>query len=392
MKKRIILLLCSAILAVTFIGCGNKETNTATDSVDQQEEFLDMDVAAMELSGSGIVMAPVTLLENTYGVEIIDRGEHAWTLSYGDQELYLPINQNVVSYGGIDYTLSESSFLKDDILYADIRTLSELIGYSLSVSMGEDNTFTYAVAIKNDEKSEDFQEDTLKEEVLKNPEIKYAVSDIYMRDAASAMAQIIDVVDQYSQVTVTSQKGDWCGVNYNDKSGFIRSEYLTNNKPTDEQISFLENRLKLEEITITQGDKQAILAFQDIENIYRNGTCAKDSNFGQKSMNYWGYINVSREMKDQNDNPAWMYFCINSWYLGQASESEKLYVEMTELTKQAFNACLGENGNTLFDTVNQLISDYGNTYNVPSQELMQLSNHSVKIEHSDSDGFQIFIY
>ena len=111
-------------------------------------------------------------------------------------------------------------------------------------------------------------------------------------------------------------------------------------------------------------------------------------------MNYWGYINVSREMQDANGNPVWMYFGINSWYIpGQVnSESENLYNEMSTLTKSAFIACLGEDGNTLYDTLNELILRYGDTYAVPSQDTLQFATFSVKIDHSDTDGLQIFIY
>lgn len=394
-NKKILLFIFSFMMGCSMIigGCANKNDEVKIESSDQ-EEFKEMDISDMQMSDKGIVIAPVTLLADTYGAKIEDKGDHAWILSYNGQELYIPISQNVVSYDGVDYTLNETNQMKDGLLYSDIRTLSEIIGYSLSVSVDEDNNFTYAVAIKNSEQKQQEKNDNVEEKKLDSTEKKYVRTDIYMRDAASALAQIIDVIEQYDCVIVTSEKGDWSGVDYNGQSGYIRSEYLTDQEPTADQQEELKKRTELESTTTIQGDKKSVLVFQDIENIYRTGQCAKNSTFNQKSMNYWGYINVSREMQDANGNPVWMYFGINSWYIpGQVnSESENLYNEMSTLTKSAFIACLGEDGNTLYDTLNELILRYGDTYAVPSQDTLQFATFFVKIDHSDTDGLQIFIY
>lgn len=81
-------------------------------------------------------------------------------------------------------------------------------------------------------------------EPAETEETVYATAGVYIRAKASTDADVIGTLTAGYSITRTSNSNGWSKVDYNGKTGYIKSDYLTTTKPKTESVSISAEEVK----------------------------------------------------------------------------------------------------------------------------------------------------
>ena len=302
---------------------------------------------------------PETEAEQTASVNIEEANETVWaTLSVSIRSSYSADSEKLaVLYGGesltrtgicdngwsrVDYN-GETAYIKSEYLTTEEPALPE----------------------ENTEEPETQQEETTRETV-------YATTGVNIREKASADSDIVGALIAGYSVTRTGTEGDWSKVEFEGGTGYIKSEYLTTEKPaevapeTQQEEEAQQQTEQQEEQPQQEEQKPAEASVSEVdETVYATAGVnirAKASSDSEKVGSLATNSSIHRTGKTDNGWSRVEFGGKTGYIKSDYLTTEKPKVETTSETEASNESSSSNSGSSSSSSLGQQIADFACQY------------------------------